>query len=365
MESLARENYQMHMTNNRCNLKVMIAPNKRSTLFSPTPVRRGLTPANTVVITTLVTGVCFSSPAAISALHKDVFVHPGRLTGTDVQRGKTSWFGQYGYGKYRDGLNNHIWRDTGDNGQTASGLPQTMPGIALPSRKHLKHWYEVELKGQKFRVRQTDVGPAAWTGRSIDINAPLADMAGYAPNCSRKEKAKGCALFPTDSVVKYRYLGPPSKTPPVHDLPYNVAQFPLPKMALLGDSPADFPLANRAVTAAIPGQIPLDEMSAGLPPPMAVPKKKTMAELPAKLCSTKTPYGLHPVIHKSMTEASKLLPSGYCVRFDNAKRNHSSVGGSSYHIKEDQHGALAVDIQIHHNNKKLPNIHSPKHFAVY
>jgi len=336
----------MHRTDG--NLKIVICPSRTSHIFGPQK-KSGLSTSNTLLLTTLATGVCLCSPAAISAIHREVFVMPGKLTGDDVRAGKTSWFGQYGYGKYRDGMNNHVWRDRGDNGQTASGMPQTTPGIALPTRKHLKHWFEVELKGKKYTVQQTDVGPAKWTGRKIDINAPLADMAGWTPK-----------NFPTDSVVKYRYLGPPGKMPQ-QDLPANVAGVTAPKLALLEKQKQSVDLAEKAVTAGM-GKQHIDDMNLGLPPP--VPKVKTLKDIPAKIVG-KIPYGMHPVILKSMTEASKLLPDGWNVRFDNAKRNHSSVGSRSYHIKEDQYGALAVDIQLINNGKKLPMLQSPKHFAVY
>lgn len=123
-----------------------------------------------------------------------------KLAGTGVQSGRGSWFGQYGWGRHADGLNRHVWRDSGDNGINASGLPQTVPGIALMDQRTLGHWFEVELNGRVFLVRQVDVGPHPRTGRKIDINAPLCDMAGFSPN-----------NFPTDRVVRWRYVGSPQQ----------------------------------------------------------------------------------------------------------------------------------------------------------
>jgi hypothetical protein len=113
----------------------------------------------------------------------------------NVARG--SWFGQYGYGRFNDGNAQNVWRDTGDNAQNKSGLPQTTPGIALPQSSTLGHYYEVIApNGQRMVVRQVDQGPGRWTGRGIDINAPAAEMAGYNPKS-----------FPTDAKWSYRHIG--------------------------------------------------------------------------------------------------------------------------------------------------------------
>jgi hypothetical protein len=115
-----------------------------------------------------------------------------------LHSGRMSWFGQYNYGRHRDKSRKakHVWRDLGDNGKNASGLPQTVPGIALTNRKTLGHWYEVKLNGAWYLARHVDMGPARYTGRTIDINAPLADMAGWSPK-----------NFPTDKKATWRYVG--------------------------------------------------------------------------------------------------------------------------------------------------------------
>jgi len=127
-------------------------------------------------------------------------ISDSKLNGPGVRSGRMSWFGQYGYGRHNDGLHRHVWRDSGDNGINASGLPQTVPGIALMDRRTLGHWFEVELNGRVFLVRQVDVGPHPRTGRLIDINAPLSDMAGFTPH-----------NFPTDRIAKWRYVGSPQQ----------------------------------------------------------------------------------------------------------------------------------------------------------
>ncbi|MDX2201756.1 MAG: hypothetical protein NW223_03330 [Hyphomicrobiaceae bacterium] len=123
-----------------------------------------------------------------------------RLSGGGIQSGRMSWFGQYGWGRHNDGLHRHVWRDSGDNGINASGLPQTVPGIALMDRRTLGHWFEVEINGRVFLVRQVDIGPHPRTGRKIDINAPLCDMAGYTPR-----------NFPTDRVIRWRHVASPQQ----------------------------------------------------------------------------------------------------------------------------------------------------------
>ncbi len=144
--------------------------------------------------------VALASPASASVAREGTEVSESKLSGAGVRSGRMSWFGQYGYGRFSDGLHRHVWRDSGDNGINASGLAQMVPGIALMDRSTLGHWFEVELNGRVFLVRQVDVGPHPRTGRLIDINAPLCDMAGYSPH-----------NFPTDRIAKWRHVGSPQQ----------------------------------------------------------------------------------------------------------------------------------------------------------
>jgi hypothetical protein len=80
--------------------------------------------------------------------------------------------------------------------KTASGVRNTVPGIALPSREGLGKKFEVTTPdGRKFVLPQTDLGPAAYTGRGIDISASAAQQMGY----SKKD-------FPTDQPFNYRRI---------------------------------------------------------------------------------------------------------------------------------------------------------------
>src|ERR1043166_6596410 len=111
--------------------------------------------------------------------------------------GRGSWFGQYGYGRHQDGQARNSWVDRGDNGRNASGLPQTVPGIALPTRATLGHYFCLYApNGNNIIVQHVDLGPARYTGKGIDINAAAADKLGYAPG-----------NFPTGHQWKWRHLG--------------------------------------------------------------------------------------------------------------------------------------------------------------
>lgn len=103
----------------------------------------------------------------------------------DTVRG--SWFG-----------NAPGWVDPSDSGLQASGKPVSAgPGIALPSRATLGQDFDVTApSGQTYRLKQTDVGPAAKTGRGVDINAPAAQLMGYTPK-----------TFPTDASFKVAPAG--------------------------------------------------------------------------------------------------------------------------------------------------------------
>ncbi|MCP1761945.1 hypothetical protein [Bradyrhizobium japonicum] len=100
---------------------------------------------------------------------------------------KGSWFGS-----------SPGWSDPSEPAgrKTASGQSNTVPGIALPSREGLGKMFEVTTPdGRKFMLPQTDIGPAARTGRGIDITSAAATQMGYT--------AKN---FPTDAQFSYRRI---------------------------------------------------------------------------------------------------------------------------------------------------------------
>jgi len=112
------------------------------------------------------------------------------------------------------------WFDKEDRpGSNALGVPDWQQGIALPSRGTLGQWYNVTPPGGglPFPMQQTDIGPAKWTGRGVDISAAAAHQMGYTPK-----------NFPTDAAWKVeprdepRGLGSPAGRPvQAGDLPDN------------------------------------------------------------------------------------------------------------------------------------------------
>jgi hypothetical protein len=97
--------------------------------------------------------------------------------------GKVSWFG---------GPN-----DPMSGSQTASGRPLSVPGIAVYNQATLGGYWLVEFpNGKKLVLQQTDIGPAPWTGRKVDVTSSALPAAGYTEG-----------NFPTDSTVHCRYLG--------------------------------------------------------------------------------------------------------------------------------------------------------------
>lgn len=71
----------------------------------------------------------------------------------------------------------HGWVDHGDNNIPAlPGASNENPGIAVMNTSTLGHWWRVcwlskpKATGCRW-VKQTDVGPAGWTGRVVDLNA--------------------------------------------------------------------------------------------------------------------------------------------------------------------------------------------------
>src|SRR5438552_3604599 len=97
--------------------------------------------------------------------------------------GKTSWFG---------GPN-----DSTDSGHTASGGTTKEPGIAIYNKATLGgYWRVTTPNGRTAVLRQTDIGPAPWTGRKVDVTYSALGHLGYNEH-----------NFPTDSTVHAEYLG--------------------------------------------------------------------------------------------------------------------------------------------------------------
>lgn len=69
-------------------------------------------------------------------------------------------------------------------GLTAGGYQATEPGIALRSYDTLGETFRLRTEAGTDYVTQTDWGPAAWTGRTIDITRAQMAVMGWAPTDS-------------------------------------------------------------------------------------------------------------------------------------------------------------------------------------
>lgn len=97
--------------------------------------------------------------------------------------GRVSWFGGAG--------------DPSDSGHTALGGTTAEPGIAIYNHKTLGGYWRVKApNGRTAVLKQTDIGPAPWTGRKIDVTYSALGKFGF------NEKN-----FPTDSHFQAEYLG--------------------------------------------------------------------------------------------------------------------------------------------------------------
>lgn len=81
--------------------------------------------------------------------------------------------------------------DAGDSNQPAlAGYANTSPAIAVMRWSTLGHWWRTCTPRRLCRwVRQTDIGPATWTGRVLDVNAVAARLLF---------QLRGGDAFPTD-----------------------------------------------------------------------------------------------------------------------------------------------------------------------
>lgn len=123
--------------------------------------------------------------------------HPSDLSSFESGRG--SVYSQF------DGI--YHWHDAGDApGSNALGVPDDCQGISFYEHSTLGKWFELHApNGNVSLEQQTDIGPALWTGRRIDISAVCAERIGYSPD-----------TFPTNGVFFWKPAPPPAQ---VADLP--------------------------------------------------------------------------------------------------------------------------------------------------
>lgn len=147
------------------------------------------------------------------------------------------------------------WFDAEDRPGSAAlvGVPDWQQGIALPSRRTLGQWYNVTPPGGgiPYPMQQTDIGPAKWTGRGVDISAAAAHQMGYTPQS-----------FPTNAEFKVeprdepRGLGSPAGLP--------VQAGDLPDNATGGDAYASGPAGSSTARKSMPSL--MDMFSGGFNP---------------------------------------------------------------------------------------------------
>lgn len=101
-----------------------------------------------------------------------------------MPRGRTSWYGGP--------------RDSQDNDRPAlPGASNKNPGIAVYNRRTLGGWWRVVFpNGRSLVLQQTDLGPAPWTGKKVDVNYTAVKAAGYTEGS-----------YPTGAQVEYHFLG--------------------------------------------------------------------------------------------------------------------------------------------------------------
>ena len=101
---------------------------------------------------------------ADAGLVPGVNVDPYRVA--TVINGKASWFG----GPH----------DPSDSGHTASGGTTAEPGIAIYNPGTLGGYWRVHLpNGRTAVLKQTDIGPAPWTGKKVDFTYSALKALGY------------------------------------------------------------------------------------------------------------------------------------------------------------------------------------------
>lgn len=143
--------------------------------------------------------------------------------------GRVSWFG---------GPNDGSTSQT-----TASGAPTSTPGIAVYNRATLGgYWKVTDTKtGRSAVLKQTDLGPAPWTGRKIDLTYSALNRFGYSEH-----------NFPTDSTFKAEYLG---RTPAAATNAPSSSAVAAPKIAGIPGPQFDQKAFQRAQAGALVGKL--------------------------------------------------------------------------------------------------------------
>jgi hypothetical protein len=200
--------------------------------------------------------------------------------------GKVSWFGGPA--------------DSTDSGHTANGETTKTPGIAVYNHGTLGGYWRVKAPNGKVAVlKQTDIGPAPWTGRKIDVTYSALGKFGFNEHD-----------FPTDSHFEAEYLGrkPPKEVAQATtSLPGTPRQLP----ATPSGAGLDKPAFEAATKKAILGKLLSAEKGAGENPLLKSGLLTTKAPDPSEyqLPAARTVPGVTP-------EAAP-LPAGKTVAYVN------------------------------------------------
>lgn len=204
--------------------------------------------------------------------------------------GKVSWFGGKG--------------DPTDSGHTADGETTATPGIAVYNHGTLGGYWRVKApNGKTVVLKQTDIGPAPWTGRKIDVTYSALGKFGFNEHD-----------FPTDSHFQAEYLG---RTPPKETA---VAQTTTPSIKLPGMPTAprevetlDKPAFEKAQKASLVGKLLASEKGSSENPLLLSGLATTKAPDPSEYQTTKTLPGTPsktPVEPTTGVHIGKALPQG-------------------------------------------------------
>jgi hypothetical protein len=108
---------------------------------------------------------------------------PTDATAGQTLNGAVSWFG---------GPNDHTTGPT-----TADGKPVSDPGVAVYNTATLNGYWRIHFpNGRTAVLQQTDIGPAPWTGRVLDVLYSALPYIGYTEQ-----------NFPTGAQIHATYLG--------------------------------------------------------------------------------------------------------------------------------------------------------------
>lgn len=180
--------------------------------------------------------------------------------------GKVSWFGGPG--------------DPTDSGHTANGETTKTPGIAVYNHGTLGGYWRVKApNGKTVVLKQTDIGPAPWTGRKIDVTYSALNKFGFNEG-----------NFPTDAQFQAEYLG---RTAPKE------GQAQLPRRPAAAQAPAlpapnkttetlDLPAFEKARKASVVGKLIASTEGTKNNPLFATGLLSTKAPNPAEYQITQT-----------------------------------------------------------------------------